>query len=49
MVFGWEYGLVFTLITSSMVGATIYGFYQFKGIEKRSINITENTILNEFL
>ncbi len=49
MVFGREYGLVFTLVSTGMIGATLYGFYQFKGIEKWSINVTENEVLSEFL
>jgi hypothetical protein len=34
MVFGREYGLVFNLISGGMAAAVLYGFYQFKGIEK---------------
>ena len=34
MVFGREYGLVFNLIGGGMVVSVLYGFYQFKGIEK---------------
>ncbi len=49
MVFGREYGLVFNLISGGMAAAVLYGFYQFKGIEKWSINVTENEILSEFI